>query len=61
MVIHQVAEQRQHLARRGPVQGAGRLVGEKHPRLADQGASDGHTLLLAAGQLAGPVAGGEAG
>ena len=37
------------------VEGAGRLVGEDDGRLVDEGARNGHALLLAAGQLVGPV------
>ena len=39
------------------VQVPGRLVGEQHPGLLDQGAGDRHPLLLPAGQLAGQVLG----
>src|SRR5262249_45873227 len=39
------------------VQVAGRLVGQQHVRVLDQGTGDGDALLLAAGQLAGQVLG----
>jgi hypothetical protein len=35
----------------------GRLVGEQHPRLLDQGAGDRDALLLAAGEFGGRVLG----
>ena len=37
------------------VQVAGRFVGQQQPRIVDQGACEGYTLLLAAGKFAGPV------
>ena len=37
------------------VQGRGGLVTDQQPRVVDQGAGDGHALLLAAGQLVGLV------
>ena len=37
------------------VQGPGRLVGQDEGGVADQGPGDGHPLLLATGQLPGPV------
>src|SRR5207244_1063123 len=39
------------------VEVAGRLVGQQHLRLVDQGTSDGHALLLTAGKLVRQVAG----
>jgi hypothetical protein len=55
--VHRRAQQPQHLAPGGRVQGAGRLVGEQHGRPGDQRPGDRHPLLLPAGQLAGPVPG----
>ena len=48
-----VADQLQDLAGGLGVKGAGGLVAQQHLRLGGQGAGDGHTLLLAAGQLGG--------
>jgi hypothetical protein len=48
-------EQRHDLLAGAGVEVAGRLVGQQHLRVADQGAGDGHPLLLAAGQLGRPV------
>ena len=39
------------------VEVAGRFVGQQEGRLVDQGAGDGHALLLAAGKLVGMVVG----
>ena len=47
----ELAEELEHLAARGLVEVAGRLVGEDQGRVGDQRAGDGDALLLAAGQL----------
>ena len=44
-------EQFEHFAAGARVEVAGRLVGEEQRRAVDEAASDGHALLLAAGQL----------
>ena len=49
----QIAEQVQNGLRRVRIEGAGRLVGEQHPRLVRQRAGDGDALLLPAGKLGG--------
>ena len=41
----------------GPVERAGRFVGEAEPRLLQQGTADGHALLLAAGEPVGAEVG----
>src|SRR6266508_57627 len=51
----QAGGQVQHLVAGARVQVAGGLVGEQHRRLGDQRAGDRHPLLLAAGELRGPV------
>ena len=55
-VVHGLAQQCQHVAGGHGVQGAGRLVGEHHLAVGDQRPGDRDALLLAAGELAGPVA-----
>ena len=50
-LTHQVED----LGSRARVEGAGGLVREQHVGPGDQGAGDGHPLLLSAGQLRGPV------
>ncbi len=44
-----------HLATQGGVQVRKRLVEQEHLGVADNGATDGHTLALAAGELSGLV------
>ena len=51
----QVPQQGHDLGPGGLVQVAGGLVGEHHGGIPGQGPGDGDPLLLAAGQLAGPV------
>jgi len=51
----QDAEQGHDLPAGGLVEVAGRLVGEHDGRVSHQGSGDRDALLLAAGQLAGPV------
>ena len=46
-----LAQHPQHLLAGLGVQGAGGLVGEHQPAVADEGAGDGDPLLLAAGHL----------
>ena len=53
----QLADDPQHLAGKLRVQGGGGLVEAQHVRLHAQGPGDGHTLLLAAGELMGVVPG----
>ena len=48
LAVGQPAQQAEHLAARGGVQRAGRLVGEDHFRLGDQRPGDRHPLLLTA-------------
>ena len=48
LLVDQVREGLDDLVRQGGVQAGGRLVGQHHRRLVDQGAGDGHALLLAA-------------
>lgn len=48
-------ERVQNPAPRGPVEVAGGFIGEEDPGLVDQGASNRHTLALAAGEFGGPV------
>ena len=50
VVLVEVLEQRQHFTARNRVQSTGRLVGQDQARLCDEGAGDGHTLLLTAAQ-----------
>ena len=54
-LAHAHPQERQHLGAGAGVQVAGRLVGEDHLRPAHQRPRAGHALLLAAGELAGPV------
>ena len=51
----QLVEQAHHVAGRHRVEVAGRLVGQDQVGVGHQGPGHGHPLLLAAGQLAGPV------
>ena len=53
----EVVEQGEHVGGRRRVEVAGGLVGEDQRGLGDQRPGDGDALLLAAGQLAGPVVG----
>ena len=55
-VVDDVAQQREDLAAGAGVERAGRLVGEHDLGPGDQRAGDGDALLLAAGELGGPVA-----
>src|SRR5690349_1549536 len=55
-VVHRLAHELQDLGPGVGVEVAGGLVGEGQLRLADQGPGDGNPLLLAAGELGGPVA-----
>ena len=55
-LVDRLAQERQHGAPGARVERAGRLVGEHHARFADEGASDGDALLLAARELGRPVA-----
>ena len=52
----ELVEQAEDLGRRARVEVARRLVGQDQGRLGDERPGDGDALLLAAGQLAGPVA-----
>ena len=52
----QLVEQREDLVAGAAVEVAGRLVGEQDRRAVDQRPGDGDALLLAAGELVGPVA-----
>ena len=54
-LAHRAAQEAQHLGARARVEVAGGLVGEHDLGLGDQRAGDRDALLLAAGQLAGPV------
>ena len=54
-LVDRLAQQPQHVLARLRVEVAGRLVGEDDGRFGDQGAGDGDALLLAAGELGGPV------
>src|SRR5690606_34682575 len=49
------AQQAEHLARRYPVEVAGRLVGDDERWVGDDGAGDRHALLLTARELGGVV------
>ena len=51
-----LAQRFQHPRRGAPVDAAGGLVGEHQRRLVGQRDGNGHPLLLAAGELAGPAA-----
>ena len=51
----ELLQQVEHRLAGGAVQVAGRLVGQQHRRLGDQRPGDRHPLLLAAGELVGPV------
>src|SRR4030065_2431777 len=51
----EAVEDAHNLGAVGGVQGAGELVGEDDGGPADDGAGDGDPLLLAAGELGGPV------
>ena len=55
VVLHGLAEELEDLAAGLRVEVAGRLVGEDDGRLRDQRARDRDALLLAAGELGGPV------
>ena len=50
-----VVNQFQHLLAGAGIEVAGGFVGQDHERIVDQRAGDGHALLLAAGELVGPV------
>ena len=54
LVVQRLKQRHDLLARPG-VQVAGRLVGHQERRVVDEGAGDGDALLLAAGELIGPV------
>ena len=54
-LAHRVAQETEHLGAGAGVEVAGRLVGEDDLGPGDQGPGAGDPLLLAAGQLAGPV------
>ena len=54
-LVDRLAQQAQDVGARLRVEVAGRLVGEDDGRFGDQGAGDGDALLLAAGELGGPV------
>jgi hypothetical protein len=56
-VVGHLAQQPGDLFRRVGVQVARRLVGQHQGRVGHQGAGHGHALLLAAGELVGPVVG----
>jgi hypothetical protein len=47
----QLLQQSHHLTAGQRVQGPGRLIGKYQHRIVDQGARNGHALLLAAGEL----------
>ena len=51
LVLGQIAQDPQHLARQFGVEGRGRLVKAEDVRLQGQGAGNGHALLLPAGKL----------
>ena len=53
----QAQQQRHHFERGVGIQGAGGLVGKQQCRLSGQGPGNGDALFLAAGELAGPMAG----
>ena len=46
----QFTQQRQYFSRQGAVEVGGRLVGDQHRRIVDQGASEGGALRFATGQ-----------
>ena len=54
-LVDRLAQQPQHVLAGLRVEVAGRLVGEDDGRFGDQRAGDGDPLLLAAGELGGPV------
>ena len=54
-LAHRVAQEAQHLGARAGVEVAGRLVAEDDLGPGGQRAGDGDALLLAAGELGGPV------
>jgi hypothetical protein len=54
-VLNRLPQQLEDLAAGLGVEVAGRLVGEDDGRLRDESAGDRHALLLAAGELGGPV------
>jgi hypothetical protein len=54
-LIDRAAQQAEHLGPRPRVEVAGRLVGEHDRRAARERTGDRHALLLAAGELVGPV------
>ena len=56
-VLGDLGEQVHHLHARLGIERAGGLVGEQDLGIVDEGARDGHTLHLAAGQLAGLLVG----
>ena len=53
MLVGKVADDLEHALGEFGVKGAGGLVEKQHVGVQGQGARDGHTLLLAAGELAG--------
>ena len=54
-VLVEVVDQVQHLGAGARIEVAGGLVGQDDERIVHQRAGDGHALLLAAGELAGPM------
>ena len=52
VVAYRITQEAKHFTAGARVEVAGRLVGEDHGRTCHDGAGAGHTLLLAAGQLA---------
>jgi hypothetical protein len=55
LVVHQIPQQSQDLIPAGTVEVAGWFIGEQQQRLGNERSSDGHALLLAAGELAGEM------
>jgi hypothetical protein len=54
-LVYRAPQQLEHVGAGPGVEVAGRLVGEDDGRFGDEGTGDGDALLLAAGELGGPV------